>query len=121
MRCYDEPIDVRGNDGPAEFLWRNRLWVVRAIQQRWIETGSWWDGPQARAVRGGGADRHEAIDPDAGDHDDTSGSDLLGEEEIWRVVAASGRQGIEGVYELAQVISGAPAERGTWRLRTVVD
>lgn len=57
MRRYDEPIEVKaglvaGQEGPAQFLWRNRLWSVREIESRWLETGDWWDGPAARAVRG---------------------------------------------------------------------
>ncbi|MDN5724482.1 MAG: DUF6504 family protein [Propionibacteriales bacterium] len=117
MRCYDEPIDVRGSDEPAQFLWRNRLWVVRSVQQRWTETGDWWDGPQAQAVRGSG----DALGQEALGDEALGATDLLGEEEVWRVVAAAGRHGREGVYELAQVISGAPDQRGTWRLRTVMD
>lgn len=41
--------------------------------------------------------------------------DLLGEQEIWRVLAADGRSGHPGVYELARW------GNGEWRLRTVVD
>ncbi len=130
MRCYDEIIDVRpglvdGAEAPAQFLWRNRLWMVRCVQTRWVETGAWWDGAAARAVRGD--------DPDDSSSSTTSSSatsasassssarlvtddDVLAEEEVWRVVAADGREGHHGVYELAHACS-----TGQWRLRTVMD
>ncbi len=106
-RRYDEPIEVKpglvaGEEGPAQFLWRNRLWSVRAIESRWLETGEWWDGPAARAVRG------DVVTDERDDRTD--------EHEIWRVVAAPGRSGQHGVCELAYA-SGT----GRWRLRTVLD
>ncbi|MGD7705985.1 DUF6504 family protein [Microlunatus sp. Y2014] len=111
MRLCDEPIDVRGGaDGdPAQFLWRDRLWRVLRVQASWTETGTWWDGPHARAMRGD--EQGAGVD----------GHDLLAEETIWRVEAARSRQSDVGVYELAQVVAGSPADRGSWRLRRVLD
>lgn len=79
MRRYDEPVEVRsaevdGEVGPAQFLWRKRLWKVLEVQTRWSETAAWWVHP---------------------------GDDLLRESEVWRVVAASTRASEPGVYELA--------------------
>lgn len=39
MHGYDEPVEVRrgwvaGMEAPAQFLWRNRLWLVREAQTR---------------------------------------------------------------------------------------
>jgi hypothetical protein len=109
MRRYDEPIHVRrGEDGaePEQFVWRGRLWQVRDIITRWLETGAWWDSPLVRAARGDD-------DPGALPAQDT---DLLAEHEVWRVLAAAGASGSPGVYELDHA-------RGTggWRLRAVVD
>ncbi len=42
--------------------------------------------------------------------------DLLGEEEIWRVVASPGAAAGSGVYELAHSWGN-----GRWRLRAVMD
>ena len=94
MRRYDEAIDVRsdevdGDRAPVQFLWRRRLWKVLQVETRWLETADWWSRP---------------------------GDDLLAESEVWRVVAAPGRSGEPGVYELA-----CPAGGGDWRLRAVVD
>ena len=109
MRRYDEAIEVRqgmvgGDEGPAQFLWRHRLWKVLELQTRWVETADWWNSAQVRAARG---DDESA---------DSADDDLLGEQEIWRVVAADGRLGESGVYELARSWGS-----GAWRLRTVVD
>ncbi len=113
MRRYDEAIEVRqglvGDDeGPAQFLWRRRLWKVIELQTRWVETADWWNSGQVRAARG------DSTVKDLPDGDDSD--DLLGEQEIWRVVAADGRLGTSGVYELARSWGS-----GRWRLRTVVD
>ena len=124
MRRYNEAIEVRqglvGDDeGPAQFLWRHRLWKVLELQTRWVETADWWNSTQVRAARGD----LTPTDPTATDgpatttgHTDSDGDDLLGEQEIWRVVAADGRFGTSGVYELARSWGS-----GAWRLRTVVD
>ena len=101
MRRYDEPIEVRserldtpsGDDvGPAQFVWRRRLWKVLEVENRWFETADWWTRP---------------------------GDDLLAEAEVWRVVAMAGRSSLPGVYDLAHTttVTGEP----DWRLRAVLD
>ncbi len=123
MRSYNEPIEVRrglvsGCEAPAQFLWQNRLWVVRDVQTRWMETAPWWDGSGVQALRGdadgdgtgGDGTGGNGADGNIADHD------LLAEEEVWRVVAVNGRRGSDGVYELTQAQSS-----GEWRLRTVMD
>lgn len=109
MRRYDEPIHVRRGDdrsAPEQFVWRGRLWLVRDVVTRWLETGAWWDSPLVRSARGDDADQTLP--------DETT--DLLAEHEVWRVLAAAGASGSPGVYELDHA-------RGTggWRLRAVVD
>ncbi len=123
MRRYDEPIEVRRGlvhdragdesaepcEGPEQLLWRNQLWVVREILARWLETGPWWDGPDARAVRGeslSGTDRSGTAVM----------ADLLIETEVWRVAAINGRHGRSGVLELTYRYN-----TGEWRLRSVMD
>jgi hypothetical protein len=88
MRRYDDPVEVRKGaaDDPEQFLWRGKLWKVRSVLAHWVETGSWWQSTDARAVIGS---------DDTGDTGDTSdtgggGHDLLGERELWRVEAAAG-------------------------------
>ena len=112
MRRFDERIEVRlgrvgEQEGPSQFLWRNRLWRVLALQERWIESGAWWDSPRARAVRG---------DWTAGSPDEGADADLLCEREVWRVEAANGRSFSRGIYELVNQLSD-----GSWQLRAVMD
>jgi hypothetical protein len=107
MRRYDDPVEVRrgpvdglletlaeGTDdgscvyqderAPAQFLWRGRLWKVRAVLAHWVETGPWWSSPGVRAVIGSeGGTEAEAGPRPLGD--------LITERELWRVEAGRGR------------------------------
>ena len=53
MRQYDDPVEVRRGEteDPDQFLWRGRLWKVRAVVAHWVETGPWWQS----ALRPAGA------------------------------------------------------------------
>lgn len=75
MRRYDDPVEVRkgwvtGVEGPEQFLWRGRLWKVRAVVAHWVETAPWW----------------QPTDDQSGDQT----GDLLVERELWRVEAGRG-------------------------------
>ncbi|WP_216652631.1 DUF6504 family protein [Nocardioides sp. zg-1308] len=89
MRQYDDPVEVRRGEAedPDQFLWRGRLWKVRAIVAHWVETGPWWQG---RADDGAVAD--PVADPVA---------DLVAERELWRVEAGRGEQETYGVFDLS--------------------
>ena len=121
MRRYDDPVEVRkgaAEESPEQFLWRGKLWKVRAVLAHWVETGSWWQSADARAVLG---------TDDAGDHSlveegalapvtrpgDRTG-DLLGERELWRVEAGDSSNG--GVFDLSFDWSD-----GSWQLVGCVD
>lgn len=80
MRQYDDPVEVRRGEAedPDQFLWRGRLWKVRAVVAHWVETGPWWQG---------GSDGGSA-----GEHSRTA-TDLVAERELWRVEAGRGIQG----------------------------
>ena len=97
MRRYDDPVEVRkgmceGVEGPEQFLWRGRLWKVRAVLAHWVETGPWWQSSGVAALLGD--DPATAPDP-------TTTSDLLAEREVWRVEAGRGavRPGVGGVAD----------------------
>jgi len=120
MRRYDDPVEVRkgAEEGPEQFLWRGKLWKVRAVLAHWVETGSWWQSADARAVIGSD-DTGDLGDPGAG------GQDLLGERELWRVEAAAGMRVPDdpdgdspggGVFDLSFDWSD-----GTWQLVGCVD
>ncbi len=92
MRRYDDPVETRmgqvsGTEGPEQFLWRGRLWKVRAVLAHWVETGPWWQSGGARAVIG--SDEPAAEDSDRG-VGGLRGADLLRERELWRVEAGRG-------------------------------
>ena len=82
MRQYDDPVEVRRGEAedPEQFLWRGRLWKVRAVVAHWVETGPWWQSA------GHGTD--EAAGEGA--------SDPVAERELWRVEAGRGMGGATG-------------------------
>jgi hypothetical protein len=89
MRRYDDPVETRmglvaGMEGPEQFLWRGRLWKVRAVIAHWVETGPWWQSGGARAVIGSDEETPGSRSPRS------SGTDLLAERELWRVEAGRG-------------------------------
>ena len=114
MRRYDDPVETRmgqvsGTEGPEQFLWRGRLWKVRAVLAHWVETGPWWQSGGARAVIGSDEET-QAADLPGGRRPSLSrppAADLLGERELWRVEAGRGPGGGDGgldgggVFELA--------------------
>jgi hypothetical protein len=92
MRRYDDPVETRmgqvsGMEGPEQFLWRGRMWKVRAVLAHWVETGPWWQSGGVRAVIG--SDQPVA----AQESPDLRSADLLGERELWRVEAGRGPAG----------------------------
>jgi hypothetical protein len=90
-RVYGEPVKVHARpDGrPVRFVWRSRLYTVRAILEHWVINREWWRIP-------------------AGDPGAEAGQPEL---EFWRVEAAPGQGMTPGVYELRQDATGA------WTLR----
>ena len=134
MRRYDDPVDVRrgmvdGAEGPEQFLWRGRLWKVHTVVSHWVETGTWWDSPGARAVlgteTGTGLGTGLTAGLPAGGGATGGGRalsvlpDLTAEREVWRVVASRGRLSAEdggGGFDL--LFDWA---EGSWRLARCVD
>lgn len=112
MRRYEDPVEVRkgkmaGVEAPEQFLWRGRLWKVRAVLAHWVETGPWWQS--------------SGVDADTGCR---PLGDLL-PRELWRVEAGRGAQagtdgtdGTDGggVFDLAFDWSD-----GRWQLVGCVD
>ena len=101
MRRYADPVEVRqgpldsdaqglgaqgATEGPQQFLWRGRLWKVRAVLAHWVETGPWWQSTGARAAIGS-----EDAAAETADRGRIPLGDLLTERELWRVEAGRGR------------------------------
>lgn len=129
MRRYDDPVEVRqgwigapdsGVEGPEQFLWRGRLWQVRAVLAHWVETGPWWQSAGVRAMLGGELPAGSAVGTAVGAAAGTAvgaaavaeeprpllGQELLVERELWRVEAgrvrtASSESGWSGVFDLS--------------------
>ncbi|HXH78037.1 DUF6504 family protein [Nocardioides sp.] len=93
MRLYDDPVEVRRGeaDGPDQFLWRGRLWKVRAVIAHWVETAPWWQSTTVQAVIG--TDEHPDLTREQAPPVD---ADLLVERELWRVVAGRGMVAVTG-------------------------
>ncbi|MBA2640547.1 MAG: hypothetical protein H0U77_11320 [Nocardioidaceae bacterium] len=124
MRCYDDPVEVRtgvvdGVEAPAQFVWRDRLWQVRAVAGHWVETAPWWHQPAVQGLLGlhdgpldepthclGGSTGEPARAGSVG-----SVASLVTDHEVWRVQAARGRLGAYGGFELVR-----DGETGRWRL-----
>jgi hypothetical protein len=93
-RVYGEPVEVQARDDgrPFRFVWRSRLYTVRAILEHWVINREWWRDPEGPGPPGSDPGQPEL--------------------EFWRVEAAPGQGLPPGVYELRREI---PA--GTWTLR----
>ncbi|MFC4786655.1 DUF6504 family protein [Nocardioides sp. MAHUQ-72] len=123
MRRYDDPVEVRkgwvtGVEGPEQFLWRGRLWKVRAVVAHWVETSPWWQSSGVRAAVGS-----DDV-PLGGSGSVAAAGDLLVERELWRVeagrgmgpAAGSGEGDGGGVFDLSFDWSD-----GRWQLVGCVD
>ena len=117
---HGDPVEVHrgeldgglwGSDAPAQFLWRGRLYVVRAVLARWTESGGWWRGTAVRELTQGDA----ATGPMAIDDR---------ERDWWRVEADSGRSAAlsagTGVYDLCFDWSH-PSAASAWSIARVLD
>jgi len=127
MRRYDDPVEVRRgpitgqmaaqitgqitgqtlteqDEGPEQFLWRGRLWKVRAVLAHWVETGAWWQSSAAREAIG-----TEGADGGPGPAVAGRAGDLLAERELWRVEAAAGMTGAQAQTETTETDGQAVA------------
>lgn len=108
-RLHADVIEVqRGDDAPAQFLWRGRLYVVREVLSRWTTAGGWWRSAAVRAVSEGSAP------PGA----PPGGAEVLDDDEQdwFRVEAGAGSATGTGVYDLCFSWS-----TGRWSLTRVLD
>ena len=121
MRRYDDPVEVHmgvvdGVEAPAQFVWRDRLWQVRAVASHWVDTAPWWDQPAVQGLLGVGDEASR--DGHGGERDPVgpgmpvgSVASLVVERDVWRVDASRGRLGSRGVLELVR-----DGVTGQWRL-----
>ena len=79
MRREPVYVQARGDGRPVRFVWRDRLYTVRAILEHWVINREWWQDREA-----------EPGEPD----------------EFWRVEAAPGPGTTAAVYELRREPGG---------------
>jgi hypothetical protein len=87
-RVYGEPVNVQARDDgrPVRFVWRGRLYTVRAILEHWIINREWWQDPGVSGSEGPqGPQGPEPGQPEL---------------EFWRIEASPGPGMTAGVYEL---------------------
>lgn len=116
-RRYHEPVEVRrglveGAEAPAEFLWRDRLFVVRDVLSHWVETGPWWASTALSGVYGLDTEPAMPVEPAGPGESVDAGLGVDGERELWRVEAGAGRGGLSGVFDLS-----LDSTTGVWLLR----
>lgn len=106
VRRYAEAVLVRHQGGqPEQFVWRERLYLVREVLAHWVEADPWWTSPRTSRPAGLGVRGSTA-----------AGFPEASEGEFWRVRAGRGALDDGGVYELRL---SHPAER--WSLVRVHD
>jgi hypothetical protein len=97
---YGEPVQVRARpDGrPIRFVWRSRLYTVRAILEHWVINREWW---------------REPADPgNAADQPGQPGQPGQPELMFWRVEASPGQGMTPEICELRQDVA-----TGAWTIR----
>jgi Domain of unknown function (DUF6504) len=124
VRRYGEDIEVRpglvaGEEGPAQFLWRGRVWVVRALLSSWVTSTPWWRGAEAARVLGSEALVSEVPGSDVATVTRTHSSaqaESTEELQVWRVEAGRGGGYRTGVFDVSRSTT-----TGQWRLETCLD
>lgn len=118
------PSGDTGEQVPTAFLWRGRLYVVRAVLGHWSQRRPWWRealDPREDTDLPGSPDRLDSRADAAG------GQRVVGslrtvaelEQDVWRVEASPGRLHQAGVYDLAR--EGRGDSSCSWRLLRVAD
>ena len=118
------PSGDTGEQVPTAFLWRGRLYVVRAVLGHWSQRRPWW-----REALDPREDTDLPSSPDSPDSraDAAGGQRVVGglrtvaelEQDVWRVEASPGRLHQAGVYDLAR--EGRGDSSCSWRLLRVAD
>jgi len=134
---YGEPVNVQSRDDgrPVRFVWRGRLYTVRAILEHWVVNREWWQDPSPAEPAAGPPEQPSAAQPKQPKQPDqpkqpkqpdqptppdqpeqpgqpepsSAGQPEL---EFWRVEASPGQGITAGAYELRR-----DAATDAWTLR----
>jgi len=131
MRLYDVPLQVRTAPDPADrpssdeplppdqFLWRDRLYVVREVLGTWRERTAWWAGAVGRGVHGEGGETLAGEEGSLARRGALRSRWDAADRWVWRVEASAGSAGVAGTYDISRE---GPAEgEATWRMVRVSD
>jgi hypothetical protein len=108
-KVYGEPVNVQARDDgrPVRFVWRGRLYTVRAILEHWVVNRKWWQNTDSAGPSGPKPGPPEPEPPEPGQPE--PGQPEL---EFWRVEASPGQGMTAGIYELRRDIAA-----DTWTVR----
>ncbi|HEY3556266.1 MAG TPA: DUF6504 family protein [Kribbella sp.] len=118
VEVHSVPVD--GVQTPDQFLWRGRLWRVRAVRSQWTETAAWWE----RGVIGTGRTFDSLARINADTVAEVCSAAAVGvldaewgpERSVFRVEAGCGRDGRQEMFDLAH-----DPHSGRWQLERVTD
>jgi hypothetical protein len=109
-------VQARDDGRPVRFVWRGRLYTVRAILEHWIVNREWWQDPapldpEPARLEPSGPPRPSGPEPTQPEpaHPVPAHPEL----EFWRVEASPGQGMTAGVYELRR-----DAATDAWTIRT---
>jgi hypothetical protein len=114
-KVYGEPVNVQARDDgrPVRFVWRGRLYTVRAILEHWVINREWWQDPKDPKESNDPKDPKNSDDPKDPKSPEPPGAEAGQPElEFWRIEAAPGPGMTAGAYELRR-----EAATGAWTLR----
>jgi hypothetical protein len=96
-RVYGEPVNVQARDDgrPVRFVWRGRLYTVRAILEHRVINREWWQDPGSAPPSGPEPRQPESCQPEPRQPEPRQP-----ELEFWRVEASPGQGMAAGIYEL---------------------
>jgi hypothetical protein len=126
MKFRGEAIEVRRRPGagvPESFLWRDRLYLVRAVLGHWKEPWPWWTDRPAQVLRGEDVDIAApglAPEPGRAGRPGRGSFPAPEDSEVWRVEAGAGRMTASGIYDVLRV-PDLPGTAEAWRLLRVAD
>jgi Family of unknown function (DUF6504) len=115
---YGEPANVQARDDgrPARFVWRGRLYTVRAILEHWVINREWWQEPRAQPSQSRPGQpqpgQPQPGQPQPGQPQPGPAQPARPELEFWRVEASPGPGLTAEIYDLRRDATGA------WTLRS---
>lgn len=116
------PLAADAVQAGAQFIWRDRLYVVREVLAYWSEATQWWVPISAEvrgaAVASGGSTRPAWAAGSGGSaHAARVGATSIAAVQVWRVVAGIGRRHPAGaVVDLIR-----HPDSGRWQLARTID